>query len=200
MDTYFTLKAEAEGQYKEKGSKFLSFAYPVKNEEEVKQILNEVKKKYFDARHHCYAYAFGKNRDFYRMNDDGEPSSTAGKPIYGQILSKNITNVLIVVVRYFGGTKLGVSGLIQAYRQAAADCLNNAQIIEKIIENDFEICFNYKEINLIMKLLKDNKIASRNYNIDTTCFLTVTVRESLQEDFLNKIKAVSNVKITPLNL
>ena len=133
-DFYKTIAVPAEGLYKEKGSKFISFAYPVQTEEQIKGIVAELKDKFYDARHHCYAWMLGAGKKNFRANDDGEPSSTAGRPILGQIQSNDLTNILIVVVRYFGGTKLGVSGLIHAYREAAADALNHAEIIEKTVD------------------------------------------------------------------
>jgi uncharacterized YigZ family protein len=132
-DSYKTIKKESQGYFKDKGSKFLAFAFPVKSEEEIKEILTRLRKEHHSARHHCYAWRLGSEEITFRANDDGEPSSTAGKPILGQLLSFEVTNILIIVVRYFGGTLLGVSGLINAYKNAAADSLNNAEIIEKII-------------------------------------------------------------------
>ncbi|MDX9797522.1 MAG: YigZ family protein, partial [Bacteroidales bacterium] len=138
-DTYLTIEDRAEGVYKEKGSKFISLAFPITTQEEIKEIVKDIKKEYFDAHHHCYAYILGHDKSVFRMNDDGEPSSTAGKPIYGQLLSRDLTNVLVVVVRYFGGTKLGVSGLIQAYKQASIDVLDNAKIIERTIDEVYGV-------------------------------------------------------------
>ena len=142
-DKYRTVNAIAEGLYKEKGSRFISFIYPVKSEEEIKDIVAGLKTKYYDARHHCYAYCLGANRERFRANDDGEPSSTAGKPILGQIVSNDLSNVLIVVIRYFGGIKLGVSGLIQAYKEAASDAINNAEIVERTVDEVIRVRFTY---------------------------------------------------------
>ena len=141
-DTYRSIAAPAQGVYKELGSKFLAFAYPVETEEEVKRILTDVRKEYFDARHHCYAWRLGLSGEPYRMNDDGEPSSTAGRPIHGQLLSHELSDILVVVVRYFGGTKLGVPGLIRAYKTATQDAIANAQIIEKVAGEHFTVSFD----------------------------------------------------------
>ena len=138
-EKYFTIDKSVESIYKEKGSKFLSFLYPVSSVDEVKEYLTQLKKKYYDATHHCYAYIIGYDKETFRMNDDGEPSSTAGKPIYGQLQSNDLTNVLLVVVRYFGGTKLGVSGLIKAYKESSAECIALAQIVEKQVKNKYNI-------------------------------------------------------------
>ena len=154
-DTYLTISTISEGLYKEKGSKFLAFAIPVTSVSEVKTILEEKRKVYYDARHVCYAYLIGEESKESRSNDDGEPSGTAGKPILGAILSKQLTNVLIVVVRYFGGTKLGTSGLINAYREASFDALENNEIIEKTIETPIEINFDYISMNDVMKVIKE---------------------------------------------
>ena len=154
-DTYSSIAASSEGVYKEKGSRFLAFAYPVTSEHEVKTLLDKARKDYYDARHHCYAYRIGINGDIWRVNDDGEPSSTAGRPIYSQILSKGLSDILIVVVRYFGGTKLGVPGLIRAYKSAAADAIANSRIVEKTASEMFEAVFDYAATDKVMRALKD---------------------------------------------
>jgi len=145
-DVFQTIEKESQGYFKDKGSKFYAFAYPVKNEDEIKEILARLRKEHHSARHHCYAWRLGTENVTSRANDDGEPSSTAGKPILGQLQSFNVTNILIVVVRYFGGTLLGVSGLINAYRSAAADALKNADIKQKIIEKEITLDFTYHEL------------------------------------------------------
>jgi uncharacterized YigZ family protein len=168
MKILFTISQNSQGIYKDKGSKFISFAFPVKDEDEVKQILSDTKKEYFDARHHCYAYILGNNAEKFRYNDDSEPSGTAGKPIYGQLLSKNLTNVLIVVVRYFGGTLLGTSGLIKAYKSAAIDALNNANIIENEVFEEKTIHFKYEDSNDVLNELRKigAKIIEQTYDND----------------------------------
>ena len=162
-DLYTTLLNPSEGLYKEKGSKFLAYAYPVMEEEQIKQYIQDLKQKYYDARHHCYAWQLGLDENHYRVNDDGEPSGTAGKPIHGQIRSHSITNVLIVVVRYFGGTKLGTSGLINAYKLASADALANATLVERTINDHYRIGFSYAVMNDVMK----NTIMPIFTNIET---------------------------------
>lgn len=176
-DKYRTVNAIAEGLYKEKGSRFISFIYPVKTEEEIKDILTEIKTKYYDARHHCYAYCLGANRERFRANDDGEPSSTAGKPILGQIVSNDLSNVLVVVVRYFGGIKLGVSGLIQAYRDAAADAILHAEIVERTVDEEIRIRFTYVVMNDVMKVLKEEEpeVLSRNFEME--CEMILSIRQ-----------------------
>jgi len=174
-DSYRTIEHNATGLFKDKGSKFLAFAYPVTTEEQVKQQVNELKKEYFDARHHCYAYMLGPEQKKFRANDDGEPSGTAGKPILGQIQSKNVTNLLIVVVRYFGGTLLGTGGLINAYKNAAADALESAQIIEKQVLQVYSLHFPYPVINEIMKVLKEEKLDQWDQQFELTCSLKIAI-------------------------
>ena len=178
-DTYHTIAAPAEGVYKEKGSKFLAFSLPVSTEVAVKDHLTRLRKDYFDARHHCYAYILGPYKDASRMNDDGEPSGTAGRPIHGQLLSKDLTDVLVVVVRYFGGIKLGVPGLINAYRTATRDALDHATIIEKTIDCSYRLHFEYPLMNDVMRLLKEYDAAPRNQQYGMDCTLEFSVRQSL---------------------
>ena len=182
-DTYRSIAAPAQGIYKELGSKFLAFAYPVETEDEVKRILTDVRKEYFDARHHCYAWRLGLSGEPYRMNDDGEPSSTAGRPIHGQLLSHELSDILVVVVRYFGGTKLGVPGLIRAYKTATQDAIANAQIIEKVAGEHFTVSFDYLQMNDAMKVLKDMGITPLRQDFDLRCTLEVRVRLSQVEEF-----------------
>ena len=187
-DTFKSISAPAEGIYKEKGSKFLAFAYPVVSEEEVKAILESVRKEYYDARHHCYAWRLGLNGDQWRYNDDGEPSSTAGRPIYGQILSRERSDVLIVVVRYFGGTKLGVPGLIRAYRTAAADALDHAAVVEKVASEGFAVTFDYAGMDRVMRVLKDMGIAPLKYTAEDVCRMEMRVRLSDVERFRQRME------------
>ncbi|MEG2665625.1 MAG: YigZ family protein [Bacteroidales bacterium] len=175
-DVYYTIEAPTQGVYKEKGSKFLSFAFPVVNTEEVKIHLEALRKEYFDARHHCYAYILDPEQKIYRMNDDGEPSSTAGKPIYGQLLSYGLTQVLVVVVRYFGGTKLGTSGLLQAYKTATEEALKAASIIEKNVQKSFRVEFSYPQIHSVMKILKEENLSILSPNFGDNCTLIFSVR------------------------
>ena len=180
-DTYRTIAAPAEGLYKDKGSKFLSFAIPVGSEEEVKQHMERLKKEYFDARHHCYAYVLGPKGETFRANDDGEPSGTAGRPIHGQILSAGLTDVLVVVVRYFGGILLGTSGLITAYKEATRDALSQAQVKECTVDQRYRIEFDYLSMNSVMKLLKEYSLVPQNQQYDMDCSLEVDLRLSLCE-------------------
>ena len=175
-DSYKSIAAPSRGLYKDKGSKFLSFAYPVSSESEVKEIVASLKKEYFDARHHCYAYRLGLTGDNWRANDDGEPSSTAGRPILGQILSAGLSDILIVVVRYFGGILLGTSGLIVAYKSAAADAIVNSHRVDKVASEIFEIRFDYLQMNDVMKALKELQIAPLEQNFDEKCMIAAAVR------------------------
>ena len=177
-DTYKTITARSEGVYKEKGSKFIAVALPVTSEAEVKDQLALLRKEYFDARHHCYAYILGFDKSAYRINDDGEPSGTAGRPIHGQLLSKDLTNTLVVVIRYFGGTKLGVSGLINAYKTSTKEALDNANIITKIVEDVYEIHFDYLQMNDVMKILKDENLHQFKQQFEETCGLQFSVRKN----------------------
>ncbi|MCF0212327.1 MAG: YigZ family protein [Bacteroidales bacterium] len=178
-DTYRTIAAPSEGLYKEKGSKFLAFAYPVQSAEQVKERLEALRKQYFDARHHCYAYILGPHKDAYRANDDGEPSGTGGRPIHGQLLSADLTDTLIVVVRYFGGILLGASGLANAYKAAARDAIEHATIIEKTIDIRYRIHFEYPLMNDVMRLLKEYNLTPYNQRFELDCNLDIAVRQSL---------------------
>ncbi|MBQ6726687.1 MAG: YigZ family protein [Bacteroidales bacterium] len=199
-DTYKTIKYPSQGVYKEKGSKFLAFAYPIATEAEAKARLDELRKQYFDARHHCYAYILGADKAAYRINDDGEPSSTAGKPIYGQLLSHDLTNIIIVVVRYFGGIKLGVPGLINAYRTAAKDAIDNAIIIEKNITEVYNLQFTYEQMNSVMKILKDNNLPQCNQKFELECSLDFSVRQAESIRVCDEILKLKGVKLTLLRV
>jgi len=193
-DTYNTISKPSEGYYKEKGSKFPTFAFPVSSEEEIKEIRDKLRKDYFDARHHCYAWRLGADLKRFRANDDGEPSSTAGKPILGQIQSNELTNILIVVIRYFGGTKLGVSGLINAYRTSAADAIKNATIIEKTVNDIYEIKFQYAAMNDVMRIIKEDKPPQLNHQFDLNCSITLSIRQSEVDKLIDKFKKIDTVK------
>lgn len=177
-DTYKTIAAPSEGLYKEKGSKFLAFAYPVQTESKIKEHLEALRKQYYDARHHCYAYVLGPRQEVYRANDDGEPSATAGRPIHGQILSQGLTDILVVVVRYFGGTKLGTSGLINAYKTATLDALQQAEVIEKIVMQRYRVRFPYEQMNQVMRIVKDLQLQVVEQQSDMQCVLILAVRLS----------------------
>ena len=195
-DSYLTIEKYTEAIYKEKGSKFLAFAYPVNNQDEIKQILTDLRKKYYDATHHCYAYILGFDKEEFRMNDDGEPSSTAGKPIYGQLLSNNLTNVLVVVVRYFGGTKLGVSGLIKAYKTSTQVCLESAVIVEKKVMRFYKITFAYDKMNAVMSFLKQINAQQKHHSFDMECSIDVLINEEYSNKFEEEISKISNVKFS----
>ena len=176
-DSYKTIAKPAEGSYSEKRSKFLAYAFPVQNEQEVKQRLAEIQKKHWDARHHCYAYILGPHKDAYRLNDNGEPSGTAGRPIYGQLLSKDLTNTLVIVVRYFGGIKLGVSGLQNAYKVAACEALDAAVIEERTVQEMYQVTFEYVKMNDIMQILKDPDVQVLDRQSYMQCIYTISVRQ-----------------------
>ena len=177
-DTYNTIEETSTGLFKDKGSKFIAYAYPIFSEDEVKEILKSIKKEHFNARHHCYAWRLGDENIRFRANDDGEPSSTAGKPILGQLLSFDVTNILLVVVRYFGGTLLGVSGLINAYKNAAKDVLENASIVEKKIESIFQIKFSYNELNDVMGIMKNENLNQLETLFLEDCKIKFSIRKS----------------------
>lgn len=177
-DVYKTISSQSKGLFKEKGSKFLAYAFPVNTEEEIKEILIRVKKEHHNARHHCYAWRLGKDKITFRANDDGEPSSTAGKPILGQLQRLGVTQVLLIVVRYFGGTLLGTGGLINAYKCAAADALKNAEIVEETIDILFRLRFSYQEMNEVMQILKKENLNIVNTQFELDCELIFSVRKS----------------------
>ena len=178
IDSYKTIiQASKEGLFKDRGSKFYGYAFPVTNEEEIKEKIELLKKQHYNARHWCYAWQLGKKYDHYRANDDGEPSNSAGMPIYGQLQSFNVTNVLVVVVRYFGGTKLGVGGLIKAYKNGAKLALENSIIIHKTIDEVFLIKFEYPEMNTIMRIIKDENISIINQKMELDCQFIISIRK-----------------------
>ena len=187
-DTFKSISGPSEGLYKEKGSKFLAFAYPVVSEEEVRTVLDRIRKEYYDARHHCYAYRLGLTGNVWRYNDDGEPASTAGRPIYGQILSRELSDVLIVVVRYFGGTKLGVPGLIRAYKTAAADALDHARTVEKVASERYAVTFDYVAMDRVMRILKDMGIQPSGYTAEDACRMEMDVRLGDAERFRQRME------------
>ena len=192
-DSYLSVSAPAEGLFKDNGSRFISLAYPVESEEEVKDIVAELKKKYHDARHHCYAYRLGYLGDKFRANDDGEPSGSAGRPILGQIDSRGLSDTLVVVVRYFGGIKLGIPGLIRAYKTSTADALDKAGSVGKIAGKWFSVNFGYEEMNKVMKVLKDMDLKQKDQDFGTTCSLKSWVRLSQAEDFLKRLSGISGL-------
>lgn len=198
-DEYKTIEKESSGFFKDKGSKFYAYAFPVQNEEEVKDHLQNLKKEHHSARHHCYAWRMGTEEIMTRANDDGEPSSTAGKPILGQLLSYDVTNILLVVVRYFGGTLLGTSGLINAYKNASIDALNNAEIIPKLIETEYELAFEYPLLNPVMLKLKQEGFEIIDTNFRESCKLRFKVRKSYAERANQVFTEIFGVKINRID-
>jgi len=198
-DTYKTIASVSEGIYRDKGSKFIAIAIPVISETQIKDEIAVIKKKYFDARHHCYAYILGPFKDSYRFNDDGEPSSTAGRPIYGQLLSKDLTNVLVVVVRYFGGVKLGVSGLINAYKEATKAALENAKIIEKTVTENYVVSVDYESVNKVMQILKADNIQITNQYYEQQYCIEFSVRLKEADRIISELKKIIRVDLQKNN-
>lgn len=197
-DTYKTLEERCTGLFKEKGSKFIAWAVPVKTEDDVKLVLEEFRKEYYDARHHCYAYILGPDKSAWRANDDGEPSGTAGKPIHGQLLSFDLTNVLIVVIRYFGGTKLGVSGLINAYKTAAREAIISGKIIELTVNEVYKIEFPYESMNEIMRIIKEESAQIIDNQFINNCIITYTIRKRDADKVNLRLRKTYAAKITYL--
>ncbi len=196
-DVYKTIEKQSEGFFKDKGSKFYSFAFPVINEDEIKEIIVNLKKEHHSARHHCYAWRLGTEEIRFRANDDGEPSSTAGRPILGQLQGFEVTNILVVVVRYFGGTLLGVSGLINAYKTAAADVLNKADIISKTIERFFELNFGYNVLNDVMNIIKQENLNLIKTRFEEDCNIIFSVRKSDAQKITEIFEKFYGVNIQP---
>ena len=194
-DSYLTIASPSEGQITEKRSKFLAFAFPVSTVEEVKELLEEYQKKYYDARHACYAYMLGHERLVFRANDNGEPSGTAGKPILGQINSNELTDILIIVVRYFGGVKLGTSGLIQAYKAAAAEAIAAATIIEKTVDEQIIVSFEYPLMNSVIRIVKEEEPTIVAQTFDNDCQMTLAIRASLMPRLRQRLEKVDGVSI-----
>ena len=194
-DSYLTIEGNAEAIFKEKSSKFLCYAYHVESEEEITAHLEVLRKRYYDATHHCYAWRLGPFGERFRANDDGEPSSTAGKPILGQLLSREITNCLIVVVRYFGGTKLGVPGLISAYKESAAAVLDEAKVVERTVDTVFKVDFSYITMIDVMRIIKDEQPTIVEQVFDNLCSMTLSVRKSKADLVLGKFSKVEGAII-----
>lgn len=196
MDTFLTIKQSCKGEYKENKSSFLAFAYPIENTEEVKQFVENLKKEYYDARHHCFAYKIGIGKDAQtRAFDDREPSHTAGEKILGAIESNNLTNILIVVVRYFGGIKLGTSNLAKAYKQASMEALDNAEIIEKTITEDIRFSFDFSVMANVNKFLKDNRFDKSSYSYTATNEILLKVNKDNKENILNQLSSIFGINI-----
>ena len=195
-DSYLTITSPSSGQYTEKRSKFLAFAFPVSNVEEIKSILEEYQKKYYDARHVCFAYMLGHQRLTFRANDNGEPSGTAGKPILGQINSNELTDILILVVRYFGGVKLGTSGLIQAYKAAAAEAIAASTIIEKTVDEQITIAFEYPLMNQVMRVVKEESPSILSQSFDGDCLMTLSIRAGLMPRLRQRLEKIDGLRFS----
>jgi uncharacterized YigZ family protein len=194
-DSYYTIKNASEGIYKEKGSRFMAFAFPVRDADEIKPIIERIRKEHHEAKHHCFAYMIGKERTIWRVNDDGEPSGTAGRPILGQINSAGLTDILIVVSRYFGGTLLGISGLTNAYRRAASDALANAVTEERTLNDYYEITYRYKYMNDVMKIIKEEEINHSDQVINLECKITISFRTSSAEKIMKRFERIDGLKL-----
>jgi uncharacterized YigZ family protein len=192
-DSYRTIKSNSRGIYKEKGSRFIASAYPVSYQDEVKLIIDKIRKEHHDAKHHCFAFILGYDKLIRRINDDGEPSGTAGRPILGQINSFGLTNILIVVSRYFGGTLLGVGGLINAYKSAASSAINNAEIIEHTLQEFYEITFPYISMNDVMRILKEESIGQSDQSFDLVCRIKVNFKTSARAKIMNRLLRVKGI-------
>ena len=192
-DTYKTIIGSSSGIYKEKGSRFVSVAISVTDQDQIKLVIEKIRKEHHDAKHHCYAYMLGHERLIWRVNDDGEPSGTAGRPILGQINSYGLTNIIIVVSRYFGGTLLGVCGLINAYRSAAASAIENAEIIEKTLQEYYEITYPYISMNDVMRILKEENVGQSEQSFDLECRILLNFRISVKEKILNRLSRIEGL-------
>jgi uncharacterized YigZ family protein len=194
-DSYKTIARPQETTYRQLSSKFLTYAYPVETEAEIKEYLDALRKRWFDATHHCYAWRLGPRGEQFRANDDGEPSSTAGKPILGQLLSNDITNCLVVVVRYFGGTKLGVPGLIAAYKESTAQVLAECEIVERTVDVQLRVEFTYETMNDVMRIVKDMQPKVLGQEFDNLCVMRLSIRESESEQLLGRLSKVEGAYI-----
>ena len=194
FDTYKTIALPSQGIYKEKGSRFVSYAFPVFYQEEIKPILDKIRKEHHEARHHCFAYMLGQERVTWRVNDDGEPSGTAGRPILGQINSYELTNIIIIVSRYFGGTLLGVSGLINAYRSASKDSLLNAELTEKTVNEYYEVSFPYIYMNDVMRIFKEENIGLSEQSFEMECRILINFRVSVKEKVTKRLERIDGLK------
>ncbi len=195
-DAYRSVAARAEGLFKDNGSRFIAFIYPVETEEEVREIVSGLRKEYHDARHHCYAYRLGYKGDVFRASDDGEPSGSAGRPILGQIDSAGLSDVLVVVVRYFGGIKLGIPGLIRAYKTSTADAIAHATVVEKVAGRYFRLDFGYLAMNAVQKVLKDLDLPQKDQDFGERCSLLTRVRLSLEEAFRERISQIPDCNVS----
>ncbi len=193
---YKSISSISRGEYKEKGSRFIGIAFPVHAEDEVREIIADLKKEYHDARHHCFAYVIGPEKEFIRSNDDGEPSHSAGKPILTQIEVRDLTNILVVVVRYFGGTLLGVGGLINAYKSAASDALENAKIYVRTVKERYHLVFEYPQMNPVMSLLKEKDLDVISRNFELSCSIIVEIPKYKAGAFLERCKRIEKLNVS----
>lgn len=193
-DTYFTIEEPSEGFFKDKGSRFIAYTYPFQKKETLKDIVAELKALHPKARHHCWAYRLTPDRSVFRINDDGEPSGTAGRPILNTLLSRDVTNILVVVVRYFGGTLLGVPGLINAYKTATQEALDAAQIVEKTVNDVYRISFGYLQMNDVMRLIKEENLPILKQEFDNDCAMDVEVRKQLVNQVIQKLDKLEEVR------
>jgi uncharacterized YigZ family protein len=197
-DTYKTIKAPSEGTFRDKGSKFIAYAYPFKDENELKDILASVKSEHPKARHWCYAYRLSPDRTVFRVNDDGEPSGSAGRPILNTLLSNDLTDILVIVVRYFGGTLLGIPGLINAYKNATQEAIDVAEIIEKMQEDVYKIDFDYLQMNEVMRIIKEDNLEIHQQDFDNRCSITFSVRKLHVNRVVHRLESIENSKLTYL--
>ncbi|MBK7172551.1 MAG: YigZ family protein [Bacteroidales bacterium] len=193
-DQYFMIESSVQGSFKDRGSRFIGIAIPVLTEQEVKRELEVLKKQYFDATHHCYAYILGADKSAWRVNDDGEPSGTAGRPIHGQILSANLTNILVVVIRYYGGTKLGVPGLINAYKSAAREAIGNATIITCIVKEVYQLDYDYILMNEVMKIVKEEGVEVLKTEFGMKCVMQIAIRKQHADKVCTRFHRLSSLK------
>lgn len=197
-DTYKTIESPSEGQFKDKGSKFIAYAYPFRDADDLKQLIGEVKTLHPKARHHCWAYRLTTDRSIFRLNDDGEPSGTAGRPILNMLLSNDLTNVLIVVVRYFGGTLLGVPGLINAYKTASQEALAAASIVERTVNDIYQLHFDYLQMNDVMRVMKEDQLTILKQDFEVSCSLTFEIRQTQVNHTIAKLTNLEGLKVTYL--
>lgn len=195
-DTYKTISQPAEGIFRDKGSKFLAYAYPISNEGQIKPIIAQLKSLHPSANHHCWAARLGSDQSGHRFNDDGEPAGSAGRPILNIILSKGLNNILVVVVRYFGGTLLGIPGLINAYKASTEAAIAAAEVVQKTFNDIYEVKFDYPQMNEVMKLVKDQNLLVLHQNFDLTCALNISIRKTQVDSLVQKFCKLSNVNLT----
>lgn len=199
-DTYASIAGRSDGLFKDNGSRFIAQAYPVESEEEVKEIVGSLKKEYHDARHHCFAYRLGLDGSRWRANDDGEPSGSAGRPILGQIDAAGLSDILVVVIRYFGGIKLGIPGLIRAYKASTADALAQATVVEKVAGKDYKLSFPYLSMNAVMKVVKDMSLPQKDQYFAERCSMLLRVRLSQDAAFLDRVSNIEGVDVDEVKI